>query len=193
MSPPERRRHSSGTRESLGDNHPTPAMCFRPQVWRRRAGAAVRGADRAAERASGYDDRRLEPGAWTSEGQRVESIYCISGRTRCPYACVWGVYAVSLRVCAVGLSLYCAFFGTVKACELCRCGWRRLATQMTQITVRVTDQRPCAETHTEQKRNTRPGSGRRRRPGPSAGTDSANGFPRPSVARRGAVTLWWRR
>ena len=99
----------------------------------------MRGADRAAERASGYDDRRLEPGAWTSEGQRVESIYCISGRTRCPYACVWGLYAVSLRVCAVGLSLYCAFFGTVKACELCRCGWRRLATQMTQITVRVTE------------------------------------------------------
>jgi len=42
-----------------------------------------------------------------SEGQsRHESIYCISGRTCCPYACgVCRVYAVSLRVCGCGLSL----------------------------------------------------------------------------------------
>ena len=61
--------------------------------------AAARGADRAAERAGGYDDRRLEAGR-----PRASREYILYLRTYALSVCVWGVFAVSLRVCVVGLS-----------------------------------------------------------------------------------------
>ena len=50
----------------------------------------------AAERAGGYDDRRLEAGR---PRRPVESIYCISGRTRAVRMRVRCVRGVLFRVC----------------------------------------------------------------------------------------------